>query len=275
MWYVVKTKQQSAKVLPLIRFVDSLQESGRYTFTRMEAASVCGISEVALRQAALRLQKRKRLVMPRRGFFVIIPLEYRSAGAPPPAWYIDALMHFQGRPYYVGLLSAAALHGAAHQQAQEFQVITGRALRPVVAGRTQLRFFFKRHHAQTPTVPLKVETGTMLVSSPEATAFDLVRYPLAAGGFGNIVTVFADLAEKIDPQELLRTAEAEAELAAVQRCGLLLELAGASDRVDPLAKWIADRKPRAIPLRADLRAEGAPKNPRWRVLVNDRIEVEE
>jgi hypothetical protein len=127
----------------------------------------------------LRLQKQNRLVMPRRGFFVIVPLEYRSASAPPPAWYIDALMRFHGRPYYVGLLSAAALHGAAHQQAQEFQVITDRALRPAIAGRTQLRFFHKRHQAQTPTVAMKVETGTMLLSSPEATAFDLVRYPLA------------------------------------------------------------------------------------------------
>jgi predicted transcriptional regulator of viral defense system len=179
--------------------VDGLQESGRYTFTREEAADSCGLSDIAFRHAALRLHKQTRLVAPRRGFFVIVPIEYRSAGAPPPAWYIDALMRFHGRPYYVGLLSAAALHGAAHQQAQEFQVITDRALRPAIAGRTQLRFFHKRHQAQTPTVALKVETGTMLVSSPEATAFDLVRYALAAGGFGNIVSVFTELAEKSDP----------------------------------------------------------------------------
>jgi len=259
----------------LTLFVDSLQESGRYTFTREEAADSCVLSGIAFRHAALRLQKQNRLVAPRRGFFVIVPLEYRSAGAPPPAWYIDALMRFHGRPYYVGLLSAAALHGAAHQQAQEFQVITDRALRPTIAGRTQLRFFYKRHQAQTSTVSLKVETGAMLVSSPEATAFDLVRYPLAAGGFGNIVSVLAELAEKIDPERLLKAAETEAELAAVQRCGLLLELAGARDKVDLVANWIADRKPRTIPLRADREAQGTVKNQRWRVLLNERIEVEE
>lgn len=255
--------------------MDRLQESGRYTLTREEAADSCGLSDVALRHAAMRLQKQSRLAIPRRGFFVIVPLEYRSAGAPPPAWYIDALMRFHGRPYYVGLLSAAALHGAAHQQAREFQVITDRALRPAIAGRTQLRFFYKRHQAQTPTVALKVETGTMLVSSPEATAFDLARYPLAAGGLGNIVSVLAELAEKIDPERLLKAAEAEAELAAVQRCGLLLELAGAGDKVDQLANWIADRKPRTIPLRADRDAKGAVKSQRWRLLLNENIEVEE
>lgn len=271
----MRTKPQSLDPLPLSQFVDRLQESGRYTFTREEAVMQCGTSETALRHAALRLQKQTRLVMPRRGFFVIVPLEYRSTGAPPPAWYIDALMRFHGRPYYVGLLSAAALHGAAHQQAQEFQVITDRALRPAIAGRTQLRFFYKRYQARTATVPLKVETGTMLVSSPEATAFDLVRYPLAAGGLGNIVTVLADLAEKIDPGRLVIAAEAVAELAAVQRCGLLLELAGAGDKADQLANWIADQKPRTIPLRADRDAKGASKSQRWRLLLNERIEVEE
>ena len=271
----MRTKPQVQDPLPLTQFVDRLQESGRYTFTREEAVTECGISEIALRQAALRLQKQNRLVSPRRGFFVIVPLEYRSAGAPPPAWYIDALMRFHGRPYYVGLLSAAALHGAAHQQAQEFQVITDRALRPAIAGRTQLRFFYKRHQAQTATVALKVETGTMLVSSPEATAFDLVRYPLAAGGLGNIVTVFAELAEKIDPGRLVIAAEAEAELAAVQRSGLLLELAGAGDKVDQLATWIASRRPRTIPLRADRVAKGAPRSQRWGLLLNESIEVEE
>jgi hypothetical protein len=49
------------------------------------------------------------------------PLEYREAGGPPASWFIDDLMRFLGQPYYVGLLSAAAIHGAAHQQPMVFQ----------------------------------------------------------------------------------------------------------------------------------------------------------
>lgn len=41
-------------------------------------------------------------------------------------------MKFLGQPYYVGLLSAAALHGAAHHQPQEFQVVTNKQFRPAV-----------------------------------------------------------------------------------------------------------------------------------------------
>jgi len=45
-------------------------------------------------------------------------VEYRVAGAPPASWYIDDFMKAVGTPYYVGVLTAAALHGAAHQAPQ-------------------------------------------------------------------------------------------------------------------------------------------------------------
>jgi len=48
--------------------------------------------------------------------YVLVPLEYLHAGAPPPSWFIDDLMKAMERPYYVGLLSAAGIHGASHQQ---------------------------------------------------------------------------------------------------------------------------------------------------------------
>ena len=259
----------------LPEYVDTLQQAGRYWFASTEAREACGLSPVAFKQAARRLVLQFRLASPRRGFFVIVPLEYRSVGAPPPSWYIDALMSFHGRPYYVGVLSAAALHGAAHQQPQEFQVVTDMALRPAVAGKNRLRFIYKKRVAKTQTVSFKTETGSMIVSSPEATAVDMVLYPRAAGGIGNIVTVFSELAERIDPDRLVQAVAIESDVAAAQRVGLLLERAGAGDKTGPLAAWIADRRPRAIPLRADRDAKGAPKDERWRVMVNEKIEVDE
>ena len=35
---------------------------------------------------------------------------------------------------------------------------------------------------ETPATRVQTETGTMLVSTPESTAFDLVRFPAACGG---------------------------------------------------------------------------------------------
>jgi len=82
------------------------------------------MTEEAFRKAASRLAKKNRIVRIRSGFFVIVPLEYRAAGVLPAEWFIADLMNYLEQPYYVGVLSAAALYGAAHQQPQQFQVVT-------------------------------------------------------------------------------------------------------------------------------------------------------
>jgi hypothetical protein len=82
-----------------------------------------------------RQQKHGHLITPRRGFYVIVPPQFMSWGAPPPSWYIDALMRHEGRPYYVGLLKAAELHGATHHAVMEFQVVTDKRLPKIRAGR--------------------------------------------------------------------------------------------------------------------------------------------
>ncbi len=104
-------------------YVERLLARGRHTFTRDEAETALESSTVAAYHSLRRLQKAGWLVMPRRGFYLIVDPEYRELGALPPAAWIDDLMTFHGTPYYVGLLSAASLHGAAHQQPMEFQVV--------------------------------------------------------------------------------------------------------------------------------------------------------
>jgi len=258
----------------LATLIDQLQSSGRYTLTGNEALTELGITDVALTKAVQRLVAKRRLAVPRRGFFVIVPIEYRQAGAPPPDWYVDDLMASSKRPYYVGLLSAASLHGAAHQQPQEFQIVTDRQLRPVAAGRGRIRFFTKRGMESTPVVDVKTETGLMRVSTPEATALDLVRYLDAAGQLGHVATVLAELAEKMDPWRTEEAAKLDGSLPNAQRLGHLLDLVGAGDVGEGLADWISERRPRYLALRSDQPAESAPKKSRWRLLVNEKIEVE-
>lgn len=254
--------------------VDSYQASGRYTFTREEALRALGVSDEALKKAVQRLAAKRRLAVPRRGFLVIVPMEYRDAGAPPASWFIDALMSFHGRPYYVGLLSAAALHGAAHQQPQEFQVVTDGQLRPAVAGRARIRFFSNRRLERTPTMSVKTETGTMSVSTPEATALDLLRYLAPAGHLGNVATVLAELAGRLEARRLLEAARAEGDLPAAQRLGYLLELVGAGEVAVGLAEWISAERARLVPLRADRSSRRGRRDPRWRVVVNEKVEAE-
>lgn len=258
----------------LSHLVDSYQASGRYVLLRAQALKALGISDEALKKAAQRLVAKRRLAVPRRGFFIIVPMEYREIGAPPPAWYIDELMKFSEQPYYVGLLSAASLHGAAHHQPQEFQIVTNKQLRPAVAGRARLRFFRKRHIERAPTMTMKTETGTMRVSTPETTALDLLRYIEGAGHLGIVATVLAELAEKMDGQRLVEAAKLDGEIANIQRLGHILDQVGANELGAPLAAWIAEQRPRGVPLRSDRSTRRATKDPRWRLLVNEKVEAE-
>ena len=255
-------------------FVDSLQARGRYTFARDEAGKALGGSDLALKRAIERLSKKKRIIMVGRKFYVIVPLEYQASGILPATWFIEDFMSFVDRPYYVGLLSAAALHGAAHQQPQEFHVITKQPKRDIEAAGLKIRFFMKSRMEQTPFVRAKTETGYIRVSSPGATAIDLIRYEARIGGIHRSFTVLQELAELIKGRELLDAAKLEGELACVQRLGYLLEKIGRRDIISPLARWLATRQPILIPLKATLPRKGFSRNSKWRIIENIEVKGE-
>lgn len=253
-------------------WVEKLQSRGRYTFTRAEAEADTQRSFVAVQSALRRLKEQGRVVSPRRGFYVVVPPEYRAAGSPPASWFIDDLMQDLGQPYYVGLLSAAALHGAAHQQPMVFQVVTDRPTRTMHAGSVTIEFTSSCRAEQFPTSQRQTETGSMRVATPETTAFDLVRYPAAGGHLGNVATVVYELAETLDAQALVAVAEL-VRLPDVQRLGFILEAVGHDALAAPLSEWLSGRRPRAVWLQPGQPADVA-VNPRWNVLPNADLEVE-
>ena len=251
-------------------WVDSLQASGRYTFTRREAESATNASPQAVRSALRRLKQAGRIVAPRRGFFVLVPLEYRTSGAPPASWFVEDLMGHLDRSYHVGLLTAASLHGAAHQAPQQFQVVVDLPTRPVKTGRVQLAFVQGRVGA-TPVVRMNTATGTMAVSTPEGTALDLVRHVEVCGGLNNVTTVLMELAERIDSTLLVAAAHGM-EKTVLQRAGYLLELVGAHRQADRLATWLGEQRIFPTALRPDLPMAGSMRDERWMLVINDEVE---
>jgi len=256
----------------LQHWVEELQSRGRYTFTREEVEASTGRSFVAAQTALRRLKQQGRIACPRRGFYVVVPPEYWATGSPPASWFVDALMRDLGLPYYVGLLSAAAIHGAAHQQPMVFQVVTSRSTRPMRAGKVRLRFHKSGSVGAVPVVEVQTETGTMRVASPEATAFDLVRYPTGAGSLGNAATVLLELAERLDARALLSLTSL-VRVPDVQRLGYLLEAVGEADLASPLAEWLRHQHPRPVPLRPG-RTAGVTLDGRWQVRPNEQLEID-
>ena len=251
-----------------------LQANGRYSFTLGEVRALPGRSVKSIQAALGRLKQQGRITSPRRGFFVIVPMEYRKSGCPPASWFIDDLMRFMQQPYYVGLLSAAALHGAAHQQPMAFQVITDRPTRPARAAGIRIEFHINRAVDLIPIVEMQTETGNMRVSAPATTAFDLVRYASTAGHLSNVATVLGELAEKLDANALIEVA-ALYSVPDAQRLGYLLEMIGHRHLDAQLWDWLSERRYRVVSL-----VPGAPTNHekvdrRWKVIPNADVETDQ
>lgn len=258
---------------PAGRFVEGLLGQGQYTFAREEAERRLQRSRAATYMALHRLAKAGWLVMPQSGFYVIVDPQHRSSGTLPPEWFIHPLMKYMGRPYYVGLLSAAQLHGAAHHRPQEFQVvIPRRAVRLIRVGNVQVRFYGKGPFDRSEMQDIKTPMGLMKVATPETTAWDLVRYCKAAGGLENVITVLSELAEKLDAKRMRETAKRHGEIIVAQRLGWLLDRIDRRSLTKGMAEWIGDAPLR--PLDPGAPVNGASESRKWHLLVNAQLEPE-
>lgn len=220
-----------AKKGKLSNYMTHLLSRGQVVFADKQAQEYLQISKGALLDAAERQQCRKHLFAPRRGFYVIVPPQFLSWGAPPPSWYIDAMMQHEKTPYYVGLLKAAELHGATHQAVMEFQVVTEKRLPRIKAGRSAIAFYYRKD-MRLITGGLedhKTDTGLMKISCLELTLLDLLRYPRAAAGLNHIATVLADLGKWIN-EDKLALLSTSFERAVIQRLGYVLCMLGHEDK---------------------------------------------
>lgn len=269
------------------QWIEDLLAVGVHSFTVAEAHGVFGGTLAHVRVALSRLVAAGRLVRAVKGFYVIITPEHRSLGAPPPSWYIDPLMAHLGLPYYVALLSAAAIHGAAPQAPQEFQVMTARQLRVKRVGHARIRWVLKyrlasqeAHGDRSPVSRMQrvnTPTGTMLVSTPETTAVDLVEYAHRAGYFSHVASVLDALAEQLDPAALTAACAGHGPVA--QRLGYLLDTLGHHTLASAVEAALdtgrtagREGRLRSVSLSAGIPTTDAPLDPRWKVLVNDTIE---
>lgn len=264
------------KINTLASYLEHLQMDGQYWFSRKKAISVLQISDAAFKLAAYRLSQKGSLKRVRNDFFIIIPPEHRAVESLPATWFIHTLMEYFKRPYYVSLLTAAALHGAAHQQPMAFQVITDKPIRPIFVGKVRIEFHYKKEIKPYFYQPIKTVTGTMNVSTPEITALDLVKYMHASGQIDNVATVLCELSEMLDIQKLAETIQNnDAEIATAQRLGYLLKTLLLPIDLSPLKETLSHYKLSHRLLVVSNQQPITEYDQEWHIAVNETVEPDE
>jgi predicted transcriptional regulator of viral defense system len=254
-------------------YIDGLAAAGRYHFTSSEARTALGVSPAAARLALNRLARKDLIASPARGFYVIVPPEYRSLRCLPAEQFVPALLERLKRPYYAGLLTAAQYHGAAHQRPQAFQVFVAVNRRPIHCGAVRVDFLARKGLKRVPVEDINTPRGTLRVSSPEATALDLVGYAGRAGGLNQVATVLAELGGRLDAKKLAAAART-APVSWAQRLGYLLDDLGFAEKSPVLKAYVARHAKQATALLPRASRTRARRNKAWKLDVNATVDLE-
>jgi predicted transcriptional regulator of viral defense system len=261
-------------------WINHLLAHGKYNFALHQLhASFPEQTYTANKFALKRLVDKEIIISIHKGYYLIIPPQYRSRGILPPSLFLDAFMKELDRPYYLALLNAAAYHGASHQQPQEFFVITNfPVMRPMQKKGLKINLISKKAIPEMLLNNRKTEAGYLKISNPALTATDLIQFAKRVGGINRVVTVLAELTESIQPDAFDNNLLEHVPVTALQRLGYLL------DKVfdnQPLANALyhALQKNKSplfrIPLKASAPAKGFASDEKWKVIVNTEIEIDE
>lgn len=257
------------------RFVENLLARGMVTFTLAELMRQTELSSIAARNQLLRLGAQVRRVTPRQPFYLIVSPEHRAIGAPPPAWWLDAYFRWLQRPYYLALQSAAAEYGSTAQAIQVTQVITNAPHRDIVLGRLRVQFFVKRDAASTPTRMLTQAQAPLVVSTPEATAVDLIGYASRLGGIERAIETILPMLHHFRRAHLADALHAGVETTCAQRLGFILEQARAVKLAHVVEKHLGGRGHRIAlePGHSSSSGAASPYSERWRVMANTSMVI--
>lgn len=273
----VKAKMNNTNTYEYLgRYLDRLRSLGRYTFTGDEVRSEFDLNDEAYQKVIQRLQDKDRISRLRQNFYLIIPPEYATRQTLPLGYFVDDLMNFLERDYYVGLLTAAMYHGAAHQQPQQqFVVSKPPYLRPIKNRRQSIIFCLKKAWDSADVDQQKTDAGYINVSNPSLTALDLVFYVERIGGFNRAATVLAELASEINPSSLRETARRFSQTTILQRLGYLLEqVLDQTELADAVYEALDQRSYYPTPLSTQAETENQSAPNIWKVIPNIAVEAE-
>lgn len=270
-------------MVSLPQFMDDRLAHGRAYFARDEAIAALDIKPPALAAALTRLIKKRRLVSPRQGFYLILRPEDRMVGAPDPVDWVGPMMRYLGVDYRISLLRAAAFHGASHQAAMVFQLVVPQQMRAIEIGRLRIQFIylapsvFTNSNQPALLSQIKSDAGYAQVAGIELTLLDCARYFHQAAGINGVAQIVKDIGGKAKPRQLAQAA-AVYERSTVLRLGYLLDLANHARQAAALASFAKQVKsaPSLDPSVKSLMASARHDvhDAKWKLVINTPVDVD-
>jgi len=124
-----------------------------------------------IKNTLYRLTQSKDISGVYKGFYVVIPPHYKKKGVVHPSYYINQLMRHLQKPYYVGLLNAAEIFGAAHQRAQTYTIVTTRPMTNTSVSKNPiLRWIYVSRIPNDLLISKNSETSSVKYSNAELTS---------------------------------------------------------------------------------------------------------
>ena len=262
--------------MKLNEWIKDLLSRGKYSFAINDVkSSFPHKSDKATEMSLYRAMSHGEIQSAFNGFYTIVPVQYRNLGGLPPSMYIDDLMSYLDRDYYIAHLSAATLHGSSHQQPQEYYVVHNKqSLRKVNKGIMPINFCKKQSWINKAVDQKKSEAGYINVSNPLQTSFDLISDQNISGGINRAATIINELVDLINLDTDIISGQHQVT---IQRFGFILDALGWQMQADQLYELVyKNQKPKnRYPLKSGKPQKGYSSKNRWNIIENTSIEIDE
>lgn len=254
-------------------YIRNVRSTGRYAFSIDDLLRHLPKSVRNIRKDIDRLRKKGDVITIRKGFYTIIPDEYKNMGVIPVEFYIDELMTYLEKKYYVGLYSAAMFHGAAHQQPQEFYVICDKPRpRSISNDKFLINFTEKVNYPIYGIEKKKTDTGYFNISGVELTLLDMIYMADSLGGYSRIVSVLVELGEKVTLVGMKEAIKNDFPISVYQRAGFIAEKILKNEKLALLFENKLSKQTLKTLLLKPAGDSTGVKLDRWRLICNVEIE---
>lgn len=260
--------------LTVSEYARQLLSFEEYSFSLEEVLANTSKHTTAVRRELNRLIEKKEIVNLRKGFYLILPPRYSNSKKLPLQLFVDKLFTYLNRKYYIGLHSAAKIHGASHQQMQrDYLIIEAPKLNNIKKNNFDIQFHTTGHWPKNNIEKKKSDAGIYSVASPSLTFIDLIHHHTKIGGLNRMLASLEELTEELMEKDLQALLDWYDNKSSLQRAGFLLEeLIGSNPYSDMIFEKLKQQPFYPILLSPKKSEKPGSVDNRWKIDINLKLE---